>query len=1139
MSTLDGICKSGDFPSNFLFHITGMPWAATNSPALKTLLDGGGATAIALKKEFFGIVGGSNPPDVDILCILKDKGALPSITTGYDQTRGLSVGSWSVNLDADNPAGSSFDGAGSFTAAGLIGVTWQPARTTQGAKYSVLSADLKTSQPSSPPIAVIYWPAEKDFGLKDWLDSQWNGASYDNPCYLWVGSQCVLPSNTVGTSADGTEYSVGVYTGVFNTPIEDVMAVRDRQNIFITNFPQAIAGMTANLYSVDIAADGTLNDTNTTPYLLATGKVKPGTKDNGKGVWNISVGGFTDQLKIKTAADRFKGHLKGYQFNTNDTDGRYNTGVGDGKKHMPHIIAIEYNTTTDTVTTEEIDLATGGDGYVDFDTLDEVINAGLVALNASSLNCSYEQVGDDIKYDSPDTDNYEVILAGMLPFICGWGYIGQRNMLQLLNALFRPTKTSLFAPLTDYLDWIQQLELSADQSTYGTMFGVNGTAVHLQSLDDNTTVLWLSNNFYGIRNRCTCEYFYQYDLAQADKLEDISPPLQFAQDAVSRPTPENDSGERGFHYTNTSYIGLQVGQKISFGPSVSGLYFISGKIASNTGDYFTMTDNEVIALPWALYWPSGMQEAMLSDTEYKSQLIDLLNTPHSVSSGSSLLSSISNGTLGGYGELPTAPTGLDDITANYSMADPFELQENSASFQDSPITLIKDLLGDPDVTQIFPDSIRDTSIKDLFDRSDYNPREIIDWDSLQNIIDESGLDDCQYALVVAAESSTGNTRVEIPILDMIQGVCLSHGARMVWEWSEAKRTFHLTFVSEGGQSVAEATIGARVVPNGGFVEGKEVTGMSGGDWYFARVTGQFNAQSGSQVAIGIENEDARLRHTLKDKTLGFEDSMTYIPSDSTGAVVALKDRFSAYLQRWSVIQYRHKAYVTLANLCRLPVGASVLFNELPIRDMTVGKHNQGDILGDVRRLTVDLGAGNCVVEFVVDPLARLAIAPTFTFTTFTRTTTTVEIAGLVTVATGNTYAPSTGLVESAYFDCWDYNKATGEVEARDCSCGDYAVTIFEVNAAQNYSAGGSQNMWRGTIEVTEADLAAGTCTVELATSNNFAASTDGKTYAVVFSQRADSNMQACQTAMYGWLGNSNGIVTDSGAVEYPAITVGT
>jgi hypothetical protein len=526
-------------------------------------------------------------------------------------------------------------------------------------------------------------------------------------------------------------------------------------------------------------------------------------------------------------------------------------------------------------------------------------------------------------------------------------------------------------------------------------------------------------------------------------------------------------------------------------------------------------------MPFSLYWPKGLQDAVQYNPEFRAVLDNFLGGSIFDTPGSNIYKS--------------AASDIESFTADLIMDDPYVLTETSVIIEDSPITVFKDILGDPTVTQVLADSIRQTDIRDIFDRGEYNNLELIDWDALDLMIDQSGIEEAVYTYTVPApETGSGRALAQIDIMGMLQGLCLTHGARMVWEYNETKRAHHLTFIKDGGQSIAEATLAARVIPTGGLLAKSPIRGEQGGDWYFTEIQASYKRQDTGTEDILAENEDGRIRHSLGNKVLEIADTMTLLPSDTTTARQAIFDRLSAAVQRWSTVQYKHVANLVPKYYCRIPVGAYVLFNEPPLNNRAKGKRNDGDILAEVRSVTFTPGEQPTIaVEFITENQEKLGIAPTLYLDggDLTLTGTTLEIAatGLPTSTANNKSGdPNGGLVDSAFFGCYDYNKATDTVEARSCSCGDYAITIFRRGVARLYFdaayAYASQNVWRGTINVDTTDLAAGSATITLDNANQF---DDTQDYVVKFDRRDSADLQACQYELYGFWGDDHGQVTDS------------
>ncbi|MCP4569201.1 MAG: hypothetical protein GY841_16625, partial [FCB group bacterium] len=149
----------------------------------------------------------------------------------------------------------------------------------------------------------------------------------------------------------------------------------------------------------------------------------------------------------------------------------------------------------------------------------------------------------------------------------------------------------------------------------------------------------------------------------------------------------------------------------------------------------------------------------------------------------------------------------------------------------------------------------------------------------------------------------------------------------------------------------------------------------------------------------------------------------------------------------------------------------------------------------------------------------------------------LSLSALSTDPTANKFGdPALAMTDLEYFDCL-FIDANGDVTAKTwCSCSDYRVEIWQRGQDAHYASGGSQNLWKGTIS--SVNGSAGTATVTLDDTTNFSDSAND--YVMFFARRTDSGLQPCQTegGGYGYLGDSDGLVQDSAATNYRAITVG-
>jgi hypothetical protein len=1139
VATFDGILKSGGFPGAYIFHITGMPWAATNSPELKAYLDADSAPAVGLKRKLFGIVNTTpDPAAVQILNILDDD--VGSQTIRYGEDLGINVGPWRVKLKADNPSGFDWDGGGAFTPSGILGLTWQPNEYESGAYWGVLQKDLEPATTGTPPVVTLKWAADgRDFGLKTWLTNNWGGAAYTTPSDLWVGSTCVRPYTAVTTTTGEAEnfHYVDCYTSIWNTPNEAIPAFKDDQNIIVSNYPQGIAGMHAYLYGVEMAPDGTVNS-GTQPFTLAQGRVKPGTKDNGAGTWTLSMSGLTDQLKLKATGRRFSASLAKYQFNINNNSGYLDSGSGVGRDHAVHLYVIESDASTVGYTAKEIDISAST--YQNYDTLDEVGDAIVARMNAdATLGGVYRWQNGDIVLESGATF---VAVAGVIPWILGCGYVHWQDLERYCdnafntqgNPDFKPPLQDSTAPLT-FRPFVNN---SAGTNIFRPAVGPM-MPFYIRDLDDGGSNTWDAGTEKLVRNACWSPYFIQFDLRDVADGETPSQfPLNASLPGGTRTVTMSADPDEGV---------LEAGKRVAFGPPFNDTQQRWGLVDAYTAGNTTFTldtvnsiDGYVKYMPWGMSWSQGLAYALTEDAAYQDAFNDVANA-----AGVPVL-------VGGNGRRGTGETVIDDsnvfgtaqgVASQYNLDDPYAITDVTTVRSSTPVRLIRDLLGASGITGTgLSTAIKQTDTADLVDRGQYNHLERIDWTALQTIVDESGLSDCDYTIKVREDNSISD-KLDFDVMSLLNQVALTHGGRMVWEWNETERCHRIGFKKLQPDTLAQARLSGREILSGEVLAMAPSTGTDGEQWIYSTIKAEYQRQDGGTQTFNTKNRNGRARHIAKDRTLSFSDNMTLLPTDNQSTTDELTRRFAGYQQLYSVPKYTHNLPTTLSALRRVEVGKSCLFTSEAALDRGAGKRNNGTMLGEVRALTINLGGSpSLMVELTTDPIQRTGIAPSVYVTTYTATGTTVEVTGLATDPANNDFGDpgDAVLTDIAYFGCFD--NIDGTLTARDCSCTDYAVTIFERNTSALYFDPAylyaSQNVWRGTVNVTAADIAAGTCTITLEDANQFPAS--GTDMVMIFSDRADANTQTCQTDLYGYLGQvANGArCTDSAAATHPAITVG-
>jgi hypothetical protein len=158
---------------------------------------------------------------------------------------------------------------------------------------------------------------------------------------------------------------------------------------------------------------------------------------------------------------------------------------------------------------------------------------------------------------------------------------------------------------------------------------------------------------------------------------------------------------------------------------------------------------------------------------------------------------------------------------------------------------------------------------------------------------------------------------------------------------------------------------------------------------------------------------------------------------------------------------------------------------------------------------------------------------------------TLTITGLETDATASVFQdPNGGLTDLAGFGCIDYLPGSDEVTLRTCTCTAYRVWVVERATGTHTNQGSARNVWAGVLQghststVTVDDITNGRCRIVLDDNTNFATVlATSADFVVIYGDRNDSGIQDCQL-IYGFLGDEDSLVQDSGATNHRAISWG-
>lgn len=1131
---LDDICRQGDFCNAFIFHISGYPWAATNSAELKTLFDAGDAQASSLRSAIFS----NFPAGVQMLQILDNN--LGSQTVSYDENKGLNVGGFSVNLFS-NPSGFQFQNGVSVESVGVMGLNWQPNRTTNGFSYAVLGEDLNCDTASGS--GELVWANDRDFGLWTWIQNNFDteSGSYTEDLVVWVGSSCLLLTGTP-VNINGF-YRVDVQSQCWNAPNEFIPQRVDRQNIYITNFPQSIQGQTASLWGYHIDKDGALNTTSD-GYLLRHGKCKANSRIGIDGTWQVNVGSATDSLKFKLKRNSFRGHLSGYLFNSDDYEGYNQFGeLGYNVWHRPHVSMVRFAYDYVTSVFISADFYSGdlnsGTEFFTYDIVDIVDYLADTLNSISPAGVEFAVSNGDIVYeDSNEAGNtrYYYMVNGPSVKVGGVGYVSRFNLIDYLNECTSRNPA-----------WMSPLE-KITNLTDERWFKTGDIPVSLRRTDEDDLEDMNTRPFYDYRYERTlkgenheftkargwCAYYYPFPLGRPTR-EDLKAPEKSLYDQSEKNEPLTSTNDT-FSYISSNESTLVADDIIQFGESGLDLeIFCKVDETDLTASTFNSANALVTGMGWGFTWNRGIQEALTADKAYISEIARQFSTSLSIGVGPAV-----NDHLG-----KTA----SDFYSEKQIKDTFELIGKSNISDAEPVDILKGLLGDPSSSLNIPESIKQTSIGYLFDRGTATAinREFIDFDALQNVIDNA-----QYTGVTYQFPFFENDSDSMDMIQLMQGLLNTHGGKMIYVWDEDSRGFKISFISGFNTGLAEAINAGRDF-NNSYIARNGTPAIDGGDWSYNRIAAKYKNRDGGHTNLNISLEDSRVQHTLQDKIFNIKDPFTVMQTSVDDFDTQIIEKMSSLLQSLATVDYTQQINFKIKTFPRLVAGIGHVINWEGLLNRETGKTGE-QVFGDVKRITYNFNDYTILASVTTRTIRALSIAPSMAATVSgTPGTSSITLSFDTTTASQEFQDTSKGLTDAGYFDCYNYIESTGEVEARECSCTDYGVVFFlrrqEDCRYDSTYTNTNQNVYRGTISVpiAAAQLDNGTQSITITYDTALAAASghnvatnmpNGTEVIVLFEARDGENLQSCQTRAYGWLGDTEGKVTNSTSGKSLAITVG-
>jgi len=460
---------------------------------------------------------------------------------------------------------------------------------------------------------------------------------------------------------------------------------------------------------------------------------------------------------------------------------------------------------------------------------------------------------------------------------------------------------------------------------------------------------------------------------------------------------------------------------------------------------------------------------------------------------------------------------------------------------DNPVKIFRQLMGYPAVAGNdtgVPPAFCCTTVADLFayGGAGTSDRQLVDWDELKRLVAATpDLVGVSYSMQVDPENTDASTAEakEISILQMLQGVCITHGIRMVWKYSETQRSWILTFRRDVADTLTQAINSGRVINDTNSILGKPFE-TNGGTFRYSGIKAEYKKDDGGKEIFAPKDPSGMVQHSVGSKTLEVKDELTILPSVDRTAASTLLKQFGSLTNRLAMLSHKIKLDAILPMASKMIVGENVAIDLEYLRNPKRGLQNDGEQAGQVESLTIDLGIkAKIAVEIIMSKLALSGISPSIILTS-------VADAGGITVTVSNDPAdnlfanPAGGLTDAQTFFCYAYDEERG-VHLRHTTCGSYSCYLVKLGEPVLYTSGENQNVYTcQAISLlsnhTELNLSlTGTVYVDL----DAAAS-----YLLCFARRDSADLQPCQHDYYGFFGDGDGLCHDSNDVAFTAITAG-
>jgi hypothetical protein len=1078
-----------------------MPWAVcTDTGVIDQLANpGSDADQRAYRRLLFGrqtiTPSAIAYPSDDVIILPGLDSNLGSQSIQYDEGKGLTGGQWSVSFKREAHSANYDDirlGAvnGVYDGLDLIPDPAYDGNIATGNlsnEYRAETDSLTWHNDSGLNDAIVSWLASKDI------------------FYLWAGSSCFAISQNPTDNGDGT-YTVAaakVRNGIFRTCRERLFPSDfEGGSILLASAPVGgIVGRPANLWQIPLQDDGTIIDLEQRvgatldeypePILFRTGPVAPGPRGDA-GTWKVSCHFWQKWLDVEPPTDQPVGQLKGFRL-TRQPSGLPN------QVQRAHLSIMEYDSVGATYVETEIWLcAEGGEVYYETSAeLMEAVQDELAdAIAGTSTFSDQPKRSYAIDFDGMYPFTYpsnETWIGGPIPWILDLNHASTGG---IPNFVAKNSRAVWDEYSTEDLD---RLNASTNPSTNEYRLITDSSE---QFIYKDPRILQ-QPGYFG-----QAMYYYQFNFSRAqlasagnDFITGASgePPPKITQFPIPKQTTaadyrlefQDDFDAQLLSTGSKITLGFDTG--LGIGPTMQ----LEGEVQSVGVGYCITSTSDT--------WDTIPALEKIGGDEY------------------------------GPPWWACALMYFPDSTADIMKQDRWVVAQNQPVKSASLTKLLRGVLGDEESTgQDMPSRLRVWNIPDLFTDSNYNEdfRNLIDWRKLGTLA-QGLFPSSKYYLPL-----TGNYN----ILEVLNALMLNHRIRPTWGYSELERAWIMSFEEFGIVSGIQAQQAGRTIDKSS-IGTKMPVDTQGDTWLYRDIQGKLNYNSeGAGAEITVKNRTGISSAVGGEKTLKIDDRVLRIPESQINILIGI---YRDILAHTNVVAPSTQITCTPRALASTTVGSSILVTHPQISNQFTGTRGVTNLAALCTSVKISFSDRkfNIPTRLRLSALTAQGWGPALRLAgaRMSLSGSDITVTGLSTTATENEFADTNGgLTDLATFGCFVWSPQTNIVEeSQSCTCGQYRVWILDSDVETYVRTGASKNVWAAKIKgsstdvITTTDIANGACKIELL---DAVESFDDTTEKIVkFADRDNADLQDCQ-ALYGFWGDENGQVQDSGGTNYRAFS---